>query len=250
MLLLAPGPCRARCGAAARSAQPACALLLLCAEPPPSSPPPPRLQFWEPLGKLTFGAYLIHPIILRVYFYALPNLWEISPTNMAVVRWPSSPLRHAGWRGRRSVLCACAGTGIFASSPHKANPARALAHAFAGERSSLVCSQCLTVCPHTCSTGLGLRCSSRLVLRCSPRPVLGCVEGLPWYAHNALRYVRQPSLCRLLRYGISLPQRRMAKPLPMTTNPAALPRDFWENQIDISAIIGTLAMALPIPVSR
>ena len=26
------------------------------------------LPFWEPMGKLTYGAYLIHPVILRIWY--------------------------------------------------------------------------------------------------------------------------------------------------------------------------------------
>lgn len=35
------------------------------------------LSFWEPVGKLTYGAYLIHPTVLRVYFYQLTQLYQV-----------------------------------------------------------------------------------------------------------------------------------------------------------------------------
>jgi peptidoglycan/LPS O-acetylase OafA/YrhL len=35
------------------------------------------LPFWEPMGKLTYGAYLIHPTVLRVYFYQLTQLYQV-----------------------------------------------------------------------------------------------------------------------------------------------------------------------------
>jgi peptidoglycan/LPS O-acetylase OafA/YrhL len=42
------------------------------------------LAIWEPLGKLTYGAYLIHPIVVRVYYYQKVQLFHFDPTEQAM----------------------------------------------------------------------------------------------------------------------------------------------------------------------
>ena len=39
------------------------------------------LQIWEPLGKLTFGAYLSHPIIIRTVYYGTDTFMEYTTPN-------------------------------------------------------------------------------------------------------------------------------------------------------------------------
>lgn len=43
------------------------------------------LPFWEPMGKLTFGAYLVHPMLLRIYYYSQIQLFNFTHVNQAVV---------------------------------------------------------------------------------------------------------------------------------------------------------------------
>ena len=43
------------------------------------------LKFWEPMGKLTFGAYLIHPSILKVYYYQLTQLYQFTHVNQTIL---------------------------------------------------------------------------------------------------------------------------------------------------------------------
>lgn len=43
------------------------------------------LSIWEPLGKLTYGAYLVHPIIIRSYYYQQVMLFHYVPFNQFVV---------------------------------------------------------------------------------------------------------------------------------------------------------------------
>lgn len=43
------------------------------------------LPFWEPMGKLTFGAYLVHPMLLRIYYYSQIQLFHVTHVNQAVV---------------------------------------------------------------------------------------------------------------------------------------------------------------------
>lgn len=42
------------------------------------------LAIWEPLGKLTYGAYLIHPIITRIYYYQKVQLFHFDPIEQAM----------------------------------------------------------------------------------------------------------------------------------------------------------------------
>jgi peptidoglycan/LPS O-acetylase OafA/YrhL len=41
--------------------------------------------FWEPLGKLTFGAYLVHPIILRGVYYSSDQLFHWTIWHYSIV---------------------------------------------------------------------------------------------------------------------------------------------------------------------
>ena len=41
--------------------------------------------FWEPLGKLTFGAYLVHPIILRGVYYSSDQLFNFTMWHYSIV---------------------------------------------------------------------------------------------------------------------------------------------------------------------
>eukprot|EP00041_Stephanoeca_diplocostata_P035608 m.1261132 g.1261132 ORF g.1261132 m.1261132 type:complete len:676 (+) comp24730_c0_seq9:307-2334(+) len=43
------------------------------------------LSLWEPLGKLTYGAYLVHPIIIRCYYFQQVMLFHYMPFNQFVV---------------------------------------------------------------------------------------------------------------------------------------------------------------------
>eukprot|EP00038_Savillea_parva_P010749 m.192514 g.192514 ORF g.192514 m.192514 type:complete len:712 (+) comp18666_c0_seq1:203-2338(+) len=43
------------------------------------------LGIWEPLGKLTYGAYLVHPIIIRAYYYQQVMLVHYVPFNQFVI---------------------------------------------------------------------------------------------------------------------------------------------------------------------
>lgn len=43
------------------------------------------LPFWEPMGKLTFGAYLIHPVLLRIYYYSEVELIYFNHINQTVI---------------------------------------------------------------------------------------------------------------------------------------------------------------------
>mmetsp|Transcript_57535 Transcript_57535/g.79873 ORF Transcript_57535/g.79873 Transcript_57535/m.79873 type:complete len:188 (+) Transcript_57535:135-698(+) len=43
------------------------------------------LPFWEPMGKLTFGAYLIHPVLLRIYYYSQYDLMYFTHINQTVI---------------------------------------------------------------------------------------------------------------------------------------------------------------------
>jgi peptidoglycan/LPS O-acetylase OafA/YrhL len=59
------------------------------------------LGFWEPLGKLTFGAYLIHPIVIRGYFLSMNqnfdfNMWTFSIAFMGVllISYSASAVLH------------------------------------------------------------------------------------------------------------------------------------------------------------
>lgn len=40
----------------------------------------------EVTGKLTYGAYLIHPIILRAYYYQMTHLFDMNVFNQTMVR--------------------------------------------------------------------------------------------------------------------------------------------------------------------
>eukprot|EP00038_Savillea_parva_P009943 m.186849 g.186849 ORF g.186849 m.186849 type:complete len:715 (-) comp16883_c0_seq1:206-2350(-) len=42
------------------------------------------LSIWEPLGKLTYGAYLIHPIIVRIYYYQKVQLFHFDPLEQTM----------------------------------------------------------------------------------------------------------------------------------------------------------------------
>ena len=44
------------------------------------------LDFWEPLGKLTYGAYLIHPILLRAYYYQMTTSFDFVVFSYTIVR--------------------------------------------------------------------------------------------------------------------------------------------------------------------
>lgn len=41
--------------------------------------------FWEPLGKLTFGAYLVHPIVLRGLYYSSSQLFHMTIWHYSMV---------------------------------------------------------------------------------------------------------------------------------------------------------------------
>ena len=43
------------------------------------------LGIWEPLGKLTYGAYLVHPIVIRAYYYQQVELVHYVPFNQFVI---------------------------------------------------------------------------------------------------------------------------------------------------------------------
>jgi len=43
------------------------------------------LGFWEPLGKLTYGAYLIHPILLRAYYYQMTTSFDFDVFSYTIV---------------------------------------------------------------------------------------------------------------------------------------------------------------------
>jgi len=43
------------------------------------------LGVWEPLGKLTYGAYLVHPIIIRSYYFQQVMLMHAVPFNQFVI---------------------------------------------------------------------------------------------------------------------------------------------------------------------
>eukprot|EP00037_Helgoeca_nana_P021848 m.221096 g.221096 ORF g.221096 m.221096 type:complete len:725 (+) comp25799_c0_seq4:2324-4498(+) len=43
------------------------------------------MGIWEPLGKLTYGAYLVHPIIIRAYYYQQVELVHYVPFNQFVI---------------------------------------------------------------------------------------------------------------------------------------------------------------------
>jgi len=43
------------------------------------------LDFWEPLGKLTYGAYLIHPILLRAYYYQMTTSFDFVVFSYTIV---------------------------------------------------------------------------------------------------------------------------------------------------------------------
>jgi len=53
------------------------------------------LPFWEPVGKLTFGAYLLHPAVLRVYFYQFTQLYEFSHISQTMVFAGAATLAYA-----------------------------------------------------------------------------------------------------------------------------------------------------------
>eukprot|EP00051_Salpingoeca_urceolata_P021702 m.342985 g.342985 ORF g.342985 m.342985 type:complete len:740 (-) comp19848_c1_seq1:86-2305(-) len=42
------------------------------------------LGFWEPLGKLTYAAYLIHPMIIRFYVYQQPSAYAVNMVQLDV----------------------------------------------------------------------------------------------------------------------------------------------------------------------
>eukprot|EP00041_Stephanoeca_diplocostata_P013570 m.238277 g.238277 ORF g.238277 m.238277 type:complete len:637 (+) comp19387_c0_seq3:300-2210(+) len=42
------------------------------------------LPFWEPLGKLTYGAYLVHPIVIRIYYYQKVQLYHFTVVEQAM----------------------------------------------------------------------------------------------------------------------------------------------------------------------
>eukprot|EP00040_Diaphanoeca_grandis_P032567 m.197612 g.197612 ORF g.197612 m.197612 type:complete len:703 (+) comp32663_c2_seq1:240-2348(+) len=43
-----------------------------------------NLSFWEPLGKLTFGAYLVHPSFIRVYTFSQPYYTYVHPYELTI----------------------------------------------------------------------------------------------------------------------------------------------------------------------
>ena len=40
-------------------------------------------NFWEPFGRLTFGAYLVHPALLRIAYYSRVHLFYYTPVEYA-----------------------------------------------------------------------------------------------------------------------------------------------------------------------
>jgi peptidoglycan/LPS O-acetylase OafA/YrhL len=53
------------------------------------------LPFWEPMGKLTFGAYLIHPVLLRVYYYSQTEIIDFTKVNQTVIFVACATLGYA-----------------------------------------------------------------------------------------------------------------------------------------------------------
>jgi len=42
-------------------------------------------SFWDPFAKLTYGAYLIHPVVIRVYYFSQPS--PLSYTDLNISYW-------------------------------------------------------------------------------------------------------------------------------------------------------------------
>jgi peptidoglycan/LPS O-acetylase OafA/YrhL len=53
------------------------------------------LPFWEPMGKLTYGAYLIHPVILRVWYYSHVQYAQFSPLEQAMLFFAAAASSYA-----------------------------------------------------------------------------------------------------------------------------------------------------------
>jgi len=41
------------------------------------------LSFWDPFAKLTYGAYLIHPVVIRVFYFSQPMPNSYTDINIA-----------------------------------------------------------------------------------------------------------------------------------------------------------------------
>ena len=68
---------------------------------------------------------------------------------------------------------------------------------------------------------------------------------------NNIQLTRQPlSINFSLSMGITNPENMMAKPLPTTISPAAIPRLSLRNQKETNTMIGMLAMPLPMPTQE